>query len=60
LAGFFSDLSLVSELEEQDQARFLNIINTFMAKELRVEEISATYLEFFQHPEDWKVEGWEN
>ena len=54
------DLSLVQEFDEQDQARFMTIMNAFMSKDLRVEEISAAYLELFQHPEDWRVEGGEN
>jgi len=29
-------------------------MNAFMSKELRVEEISSVYLEFFQHPEEWQ------
>ena len=53
------DLSLVQEFDEQDQARFMTIMNAFMSKELRVEEIRAAYLELFQHPEDW-VEPQEN
>ena len=49
------DLSLVQEFDEQDQARFITIMNAFMSKKLKVEEISSVYLEFFQHPEDWVV-----
>ena len=54
------DLSLISHFDEHDQARLFNILDAFMSKQLRVEEISAVYLELFPHPEDWRVEGWEN
>ena len=53
------DLSLVQEFDEQDQARFITIMNAFMSKKLRVEEIGSCYLELYQHPEDW-VEPQEN
>ena len=46
-------MSLIQELDEQDQARFLNIANAFMTGELSVEDISSVYLELFKHPEDW-------
>ena len=54
-----ADLSLIQYFDEQDKARLFNILDDLMSKELRVEEISLVYLEFFQHPEDW-VEPQEN
>jgi hypothetical protein len=54
------DLSLIQEFDEQDQARFLSIITGFMNKDITLDEIRNAYLEFFQHPEDWQAEGWEN
>ena len=54
------DLSLIEHFDEHDQARLFNILDAFMSKDLRVEEISSVYLELFPHPEYWRVEGWEN
>ncbi len=52
-----ADLSLIRDLEEQDQARFLVICRAVMARDLEPDEIRDIYLEFFPRPQidrgDW-------
>lgn len=49
-----ADLSLIRDLDEQDQARFRAITDAFMARELSLEALIDNYLEFFPRPVDWE------
>jgi hypothetical protein len=52
-----ADLSLIRDLEEHDQARFLSITAAYMSRELDPDEVRDVYLEFFPRPQldagDW-------
>jgi hypothetical protein len=49
-----ADLSLIQYFDEQDQARFQQIIQAFMDGVLPVGDVIDLYLEFFPRPKEWK------
>ena len=49
-----ADLSLIQYFDEQDQARFQQIIQAFMDGVLPVGDVIDLYLEWFPRPKEWK------